>query len=389
TNPTSLTIPSFESNWYNIEAQNTAQKNLTISHNLEEYPALVDVQIKIYKNGKDYIFTGIGSAHRDDDANNPYGGTVYIYNKINICLIFPLKNNGYETGGLVYTGSHKLYNGPSELEGPYMTGMVRIRAWRNSDMPKLLFSGFYTVDTTGNSIQDIYHGKGLYPDIVTVRTHLGNGYLSDAQRSALESCSCQMGGVIYGYDHQKFRLWVATGSEHGPFSIRDGWGGSTELFSNGTLEILAWTMDNFHRSYQKVFMVTKNNCTQSRLPFEEVLDLSNIFISVKVKIPTGSINNSGMVFNAVGSSMASGVNPYGGIVYAYTTDSIMFWNPNGEKGHLIYIGGIWGHGLYSESADVVDVNVIVYHLTDVLQCTSSFIRTYSLHLELSCLSHVN
>lgn len=70
-----------------------------------------------------------------------------------------------------------------------------------------------------------------------------------------------------------------------------------------------------------------------------------------------------MEFNAVGSSMASGLNPYGGIVYAYTTDSIMFWIPKAEKGHLIYIGGIWGSGQQSESADVVDVNVVVYYLS--------------------------
>lgn len=62
------------------------------------------MQIKIHKNGKDYIFTGIGSAHRDDDANNPYGGTVYIYNKINIFLTFPLKSNNFESGGIAYTG---------------------------------------------------------------------------------------------------------------------------------------------------------------------------------------------------------------------------------------------------------------------------------------------
>ncbi|XP_052092550.1 uncharacterized protein LOC127729018 [Mytilus californianus] len=128
----------FESPWYNIEAQNTAHKNLIIRHNLGEYPVLVDVQIKIQKNGKDFIFTGIGSAHRDDDANNSYGGTVYIYNKTDIFLTFPLKNNNFGTGGLAYTDA-------------------------------------------ANSYKEINHSLGFYPDIVSVRTHLGNGYVSDAQ----------------------------------------------------------------------------------------------------------------------------------------------------------------------------------------------------------------
>ncbi|XP_071153379.1 uncharacterized protein [Mytilus edulis] len=332
TNPTSLTIPSFESSWYNIRAQNKDNTALQINHNLGEYPAFVDVQIKIHKNGKDYIFTGIGSAHRDDDTNNPYGGTVYIYNQIDIVLTFPLKHNDFETGGIAYTGSHKLYNGQSELEGPFMTGMVKVRAWRNSDMPKLQLNMSVYVDNGANSYREINHTLGFYPDIMSVRTHLANGYLSDAQ----------------GY---------AT------FTSVDGWAGSLGAFYNGSVEILAWTMDNFHRSIQKVFTVMKNCSTQSSLHFQEGLDLNNIFISTKVRISTGNSNNSGMEFNAVGSSMASGLNPYGGIVYVYTTDSIMFWIPKAEKGHLIYIGGIWGSGRQSESADVVDVNVVVYYLS--------------------------
>ncbi|XP_063420726.1 uncharacterized protein LOC134705943 [Mytilus trossulus] len=382
TNPTSLTIPSFESPWYTIKAQNPAKKNLIISHNLGEYPALVDVQIKIHKNGKDFIFTGIGSAHIDDDTNNPYGGTVYIYNHIDIVLTFPLKNNDFETGGIAYTGSHKLYNGPSKLEGPFMTGMVKVRAWRNSDMPKLQLNMLVSVDNGADSYTEINHTLGFYPDIMSVRTHLANGYLSDAQGSALESCLCNMGGVIYGFDHQKIRLWVPAG--YATFSLVDGWGGSSDVFHNGNVEILAWTMDNFHRSFQKVFTVMKNCSTQSSFHFQEGLDLSNIFISIKVRIPTGNSNNSGMVFNAVGSSMASGLNPYGGIVYAYTTDSIMFWIPKAEKGHLIYIGGIWGSGQQSESADVVDVKVVVYYLSDTQSsvtqtCDQSSFFTYCLH----------
>ncbi|XP_076090044.1 uncharacterized protein LOC143062118 isoform X2 [Mytilus galloprovincialis] len=363
TNPTSLTIPSFESSWYNIRAQNKDNTALKINHYLGEYPAFVDVQIKIPKNGKDFIFTGVGSAHRDDDTNNPYGGTVYIYNQIDIVLTFPLKNNDFETGGIAYTGSHKLYNGPSELEGPFMTGMVKVRAWRNSDMPKLQLNMSVYVDNGANSYREINHTLGFYPDIMSVRTHLANGYLSDAQGSVLESCLCHMGGVIYGYDHQKIRLWVRAG--YATFTSVDGWAGSLPAFNNGSVEILAWTMDNFHRSFQKVFTVMKNCSTQSSLHFQEGLDLNNIFISTKVRISTGNSNNSGMEFNAVGSSMASGLNPYGGIVYAYTTDSIMFWIPKAEKGHLIYIGGIWGSGQQSESADVVDVNVVVYYLSAV------------------------
>ncbi|CAC5406088.1 unnamed protein product [Mytilus coruscus] len=153
---------------------------------------------------------------------------------------------------------------------------------------------------TANSYKEIKHTLGFYPDIVSVRTHLGNGYVSDAQGAALESFSSyNMGGVIFGYDHQKIRLWVPTGK--------------------------CKTND---------YIIKQNNKDNMR------------------------------------SSMASGLNPYGGLVYAYTKDSIMFWIPNGEKGHLVYIGGIWGSGQKSESADVVDVNVVVYHLSALSALTT-------------------
>lgn len=66
------------------------------------------------------------------------------------------------------------------------------------------------------------------------------------------------------------------------FTSVDGWAGSLPAFNNGSVEILAWTMDNFHRSFQKVFTVMKNCSTQSSLHFQEGLDLNNIFISTKV-----------------------------------------------------------------------------------------------------------
>jgi len=78
--------------------------NISIPHNLGEYPVKVDVQIKVTTNDKEYIFTGVGSAHRDDDIDRYYGGTVYVYNEHEIIVTFPIKANNVDKGGIVYTG---------------------------------------------------------------------------------------------------------------------------------------------------------------------------------------------------------------------------------------------------------------------------------------------
>jgi hypothetical protein len=100
----SLGKPSFESEWQAIAAQEPKMKTLSIPHNLGEYPVKVDVQIKVTTNDQEYIFTGIGSAHRDDGIDRYYGGTVYIYNEREIIVTFPIQTKKDDIGGIAYTG---------------------------------------------------------------------------------------------------------------------------------------------------------------------------------------------------------------------------------------------------------------------------------------------
>ena len=101
--------PSFISSWEPIKSQNSSESTKTISHPLGEYPAMVDVQIKVKIAGTDCIFTGAGAPQRDDDYNVDYGGVIYIYDDSQIKLAFPCgpggqSSNGYNTGGVVFTG---------------------------------------------------------------------------------------------------------------------------------------------------------------------------------------------------------------------------------------------------------------------------------------------
>ncbi|XP_078321529.1 uncharacterized protein LOC144621716 [Crassostrea virginica] len=62
----------------------------TIPHPLNEYPAKVDVQIRVTEGSQQHIFSGFGSCQRDDDDPNPYGGIVYIYNDREVKLYTPV-----------------------------------------------------------------------------------------------------------------------------------------------------------------------------------------------------------------------------------------------------------------------------------------------------------
>lgn len=76
-----------------------------MSHGLGELPAKVDVQIKIVRNGVDYIFTGTGTAHRDNDQSPDFGGIVYLYNAFYVKLFPPAEGySATKKPGLAYTG---------------------------------------------------------------------------------------------------------------------------------------------------------------------------------------------------------------------------------------------------------------------------------------------
>lgn len=101
-----ISTPSFQSDWYEAIAKNKTLANITIPHDLDQYPVKVDVQVKVQINGVDHYFTGSGSAHRDDDLYYDFGGVVYLYNDKEIVLSTPFFNSrpGFE-GGIAFTGN--------------------------------------------------------------------------------------------------------------------------------------------------------------------------------------------------------------------------------------------------------------------------------------------
>ncbi|XP_076113416.1 uncharacterized protein LOC143081066 [Mytilus galloprovincialis] len=356
--PGSISKPSFESVWCNIQAQNSSFPYLKIQHDLGEYPVKVDVQIKITLNGTNFIFTGFGSAHRDDDFNERYGGVVYLYNTHEVILTFPLRFNNFAKGGVAFTGLSNDYKGPQNihLKGPYMNGAAKVRVWLAKDFPSAAVNKTVYINTSLN-FQELYHGLGSYPDILYVQIMLSDGNISDAQGSVFEENNNDgTRGVIYGYDDHKVRIW---GSNIAVFGASDGWGLLTED-TEGTARIIAWKTNKQGRVFHKSLTVSKSSKEESVLRFPRYYGLSNYLIQVKIKVPNG--NNTDMIFQSVGSSVASGLKLFSGIVYVYTTTEIFFWKPISYKGHMFFIGDVFGSEHYSQICDTVDLHVEVYHL---------------------------
>jgi hypothetical protein len=80
----------------------------------------------------------------------------------------------------------------------------------------------------------------------------------------------------------------------------------------------------------------------------------------KVMVPDGNGLNDGMLFYGAGTTQANGHSPYGGVVYAYNKDEILFWRPNNTN--VVYIGDIWGGGKSHQASTTADIIVRIFYL---------------------------
>uniref|UniRef100_K1R1M3 Uncharacterized protein n=1 Tax=Magallana gigas TaxID=29159 RepID=K1R1M3_MAGGI len=305
------------SSWIPIQAQVTSP--VIITHPLGHIPAKVDVQVKVHESGSDYIFPASGSAQRDDDSENVYGGVVYIYNEFHVKIFVPIKNNESDKGLVIYTAS---------------------------------------------SYQSVTHGLSRYPDLVVVQLKMSNGYVSEAGGVTFNSVSQKsqtICGTVFAYDDQQIRIWSASGSY--VFCASDGWGKDAVQSKSATLYIQAWVLCT--NQLTRTFFMDKNNAdiaspTVDRVPLKSVYSLDSMLVSVEMKALSG--NNTGFTFYAGGSAMIDkSSDAYGAIIYAYTETEVFLWRPDiaVTNGYLIYVGGIWGAGTNNQQDTIVEVTVKV------------------------------
>lgn len=106
-----LAPADFISPWYDIQAYDNPE--VTISHELNELPLKVEVQIRVHDSGlnKHVYFLAMGSAQKGNDNIHQYGGVVYVYNNETIKILAPGPDGCTTsncTGSLVYLGMYCL-----------------------------------------------------------------------------------------------------------------------------------------------------------------------------------------------------------------------------------------------------------------------------------------
>ncbi|XP_021369373.1 uncharacterized protein LOC110460658 [Mizuhopecten yessoensis] len=377
-----INSPTYTSEWRTLTAQSGANgSETTFTYDLKELPVKVDVQVKVTENGNDYIFTGFGSAQRDDDTDTYYGGVIYSYNEAFTRVLLPSFNEGYSgavfttKGSAAYTGGTG-YTGSKRIGGRYNTVDVRVRVWLMCDFGDPAFQ-YEWVDLDQNThYKEIQHKLGTYPDLVTVQTLcVGSSpsMYSDAQGTVYYGTGIDpfvsIGGVIFGYNANAIRLWSPsrstmedTGKNSAICNSYDGWGSNEHSYSgSGRVRILMWIFPSPFRVFMTAMTMAQGQNNTYEVDFLQQYNSGNYLIVVDVTVNNG--NNDGFRFVAAGNSQTDGTKgQYGGIIYVYTNETLLLWRPSDlYNGKIVFIGGIWGGGIYQQSSTSGKVIIRIYN----------------------------
>eukprot|EP00105_Crassostrea_gigas_P027004 XP_011448186.1 PREDICTED: uncharacterized protein LOC105342831 [Crassostrea gigas] len=349
-----------------------------IPHPLNEYPAKVDVQIRVTEGSQQQIFSGIGSCQRDDDDPNPYGGIVYIYNHQEVKLYTPIISNtpsSNQDGVFAYTGG-AVFNGP--FAGKYATADIRVRVWRMCDFPPANFTSanVHTVSTSGSSYTDIPHNIGYYPDLIVVQLKLPNGFVSEAQGAVFKEQAVYsyniVCGVIMAYDSSNIRLWPATNGigsgQYGVFCVSDGWSTteSAYTYSSANVYVQAWKFSISDILFTQTDTRGSGISVSSTITLPQPFNIDNHIFLVQSQAVDGSYIN--YMFEGAGSALSDGSAFFariGAVVYSYNQNEINLWYP-GAGDYLIFIGGTWGLGAPTQQSTTASVSVKVFKADSTL-----------------------
>ncbi|CAG2206691.1 unnamed protein product [Mytilus edulis] len=233
--------PPFISTWRAVTANGDADEvEFTVSHDLNELPMKVDVQVRVEFNNTYFYFNALNSAQSGSN-NNEYGGIVYMFDETNVKIIAPGPSNcGTCNGYVVYLGGAD-HIGPPEFPRTFKTGHIRIRAWKMCTFGKPSFLTRIVINNDINTFGTVPHTLSKI-DLLIVHVQLQNGYITHADGSASVLTSDQpFGGIMFAYDDSKIRFWspkkgTGTSNANGaPFSAVEGWGITGNVYNDSSV----------------------------------------------------------------------------------------------------------------------------------------------------------
>ncbi|XP_071134890.1 uncharacterized protein [Mytilus edulis] len=246
----------------------------------------------------------------------------------------------------------------------FTSGKVRARLWTACDLPVPVFTHNTSMNALNASFFQLEHGLDYYPDLVSVRIMLDNGFMSDGQGAVFNGIpptqdNC-FSGLIYGYNQTYVRIWIpqyfsgqGTCEALVCCTFQD-WSSKLKKRS-GIVHILFWKFDTTY-SFVKAHREIDTFSAAQHVIFSPWY-LSEFYVVVEVES-----NVDGFRFPGAGSAMTNYDTFYGGIVYVYTNSSIEFWVPS-LHGNIIYVDNLWGNGEYSYNDETGRIRVKQFGFT--------------------------
>lgn len=239
--------PDFDSGWLPFSAQNGTSSYLEVPHYMNGMPLQVRVLVQAVDGANaGFIFEGVGAAPGSDEVGK-YGGVVFGYNGSIVRIWAPSARAGKQpTGYMAFVEDGWAGNASAQLS---LVGNVRVQVWKDPGVGEYFDSGWFSMasGTTNMSFFELAHPLQTVPARVQVMVQATNGpnagFVFEGMGSALNggnAGSNYFGGVVYGYDATRVRLWAPTAdpisqSNNGRILfVGHGWGGEVNSMSLST-----------------------------------------------------------------------------------------------------------------------------------------------------------
>ena len=234
----SLPTPNFHEN---IQVDGS-KRFYEVPHKLKQIPDFISVRVYsrnsgIFKKDLLFHFHATGSV-QTPSGSLEYGGVVFAYNETFVRLWLPQKGIGLRTGCILITKGWGDGKYSKEMNADIC--LVEIRAWINSFPSPVYQTSWKTIRANAHqkSFREIKHNIGK--DVLLVQVQIKqvgtetSHFIYDGLGSiqSTQSAAGTYGGVLFAYDKQRVRIWVASSEidEKGrAIFVSDAWGNGTHV----------------------------------------------------------------------------------------------------------------------------------------------------------------
>jgi hypothetical protein len=187
--------------------------------------------------------------------------------------------------------------------------------------------------------------------------------------------TARYGGIVFGYDESNYRVWAPNAASGRPntlgsiINIGFGWGNEINAQTSHTAEVrVTVRVDAPTPDYDSGWF--QMSAQSAALSYREATHSFGSYPArVKVLTRAQSGVNGGFVFPGVGHTMSDddfgSVEPYGGVVFAYNSNTFRLWCPSrsndGNNGAVINAGNPgWGQSSTMSTLQNGDVRVMAW-----------------------------